>query len=83
MTGAAELIASGAPQAQRAQAFDMLAFFRLLRARFGQSSEAVVPRISDDELFRDTAMAALTMAGRHEFLAAAALLEQARGLVRS
>ncbi|SAL76175.1 hypothetical protein AWB71_05177 [Caballeronia peredens] len=79
LTGAAELVASGATEELRAQAFEMLAFFRLLRARLG---EAGVPRISDDELFRDTAMAALTMAGRKEMLAAAALLEQARGLVR-
>ncbi|SAK43418.1 hypothetical protein [Caballeronia ptereochthonis] len=78
LTGAAELVASGVTQEQRAQAFEMLAFFRLLRGRIGESG---VPVISNDELFEDTAIAALTMAGRKEFLAAAALLEQARGLV--
>ncbi|SAK83149.1 hypothetical protein AWB79_05595 [Caballeronia hypogeia] len=75
LVGAAELVASGAAdEAQRAQAFEMLAFFRLRRTRIG------TPATSDDELFKDTAIAALTMAGRREYLAAAALLDQARGL---
>ncbi|KAK44344.1 hypothetical protein BG58_24775 [Caballeronia jiangsuensis] len=80
LTGAAELVAAGVSGDQRAQAFEMLAFFRLRQARAGESR---APLTSDDELFRDTAIAALTMAGRKEFLAAAALLEQARGLARS
>ncbi|BAO91199.1 hypothetical protein [Caballeronia cordobensis] len=75
LTGAAELLAAGASDDLRAQAFEMLAFFRLRQGR--------AAAVSNDELFRDTAMAALTMAGRKEFLAAAALLEQARGLCRS
>ena len=79
LTGAAELVAAGVPEDQRAQAFEMLAFIRLVR---GRVETAGVPRISDDELFKDTAIAALTMAGRKEFLASAALLEQARGLLR-
>ncbi|SPB15265.1 hypothetical protein NOV72_02491 [Caballeronia novacaledonica] len=79
LTGAAELVAAGASEDQRAQAFEMLAFFRLRQARAGDSR---APLTSDDELFKDTAIAALTMAGRKELLAAAALLEQARGLSR-
>ena len=75
LIGAAELIAAGAGDDERAQAFEMLAFFRL---RHGRAADT-----SNDALFRDTAIAALTMAGRKEFLAAAALLEQARGLLRS
>jgi hypothetical protein len=76
LSGAAQLVASGVDHDQRAQAFEMVAFFRLLKGRVGMAAT------SDDELFRDTAIAALTMAGRKEFLAAAALLEQARGLLR-
>jgi hypothetical protein len=80
LKSAAELVASGAPDDWRAQAFEMLAFFRLREARVAQADEL---HTSNDELFKDTAMAALTMAGRKEFLAAAALLEQARGLLRA
>ncbi|WP_321797253.1 hypothetical protein [Caballeronia sp. J97] len=79
LTGTAELVAAGADEDARAQAFEMLAFFRLRQARVGESGALVT---SNDALFRDTAIAALTMAGRKEFLAAAALLEQARGLMR-
>jgi hypothetical protein len=75
LTGAAELVAAGAGDDLRAQAFEMLAFFRLRRGR--------VAVTSNDELFKDTANAALTMAGRKEFLAASALLEQARALLQS
>lgn len=77
LTGAAEVVAAGVSGDHRAQAFEMLAFFRLRQARAGESR---APVTSDDELFKDTAIAALTMAGRKEFLAASALLEQARGL---
>ncbi|SAL00992.1 hypothetical protein AWB78_06058 [Caballeronia calidae] len=79
LTGAAELVAAGVSDEQRAQAFEMLAFMRLRRGGIGETG---VPVISDEELFKDTAMAALTMAGLKEYLAAAALLEQARGLLR-
>jgi hypothetical protein len=75
LTSAAELIAAGAGADERAQAFEMLAFFRLRQGRAAETS--------NDELFKDTAIAALTMAGRKEFLAAGALLEQARGLLRN
>jgi hypothetical protein len=78
LTGAAELVAAGTAETQRARAFEMLAYFRLLKGRVGDTN---VPAVSSDELFKDTAIAALTMAGRKELLAAAALLEQARGLL--
>ncbi|MDR5816187.1 hypothetical protein QCE62_21575 [Caballeronia sp. LZ033] len=79
LTGAAELIAADAPAEQRAEAFETLAYFRLLKTRVNDTK---APAVSNDELFKDTATAALTLAGRKEFLAAAALLEQARGLLR-
>ncbi|CAB3801554.1 hypothetical protein LMG28688_05377 [Paraburkholderia caffeinitolerans] len=78
LIAAAELVASGASQEQRLNALQMVAFFRLRQASFGTQG---VPRISNEELFNETATAALTMAGRKEFLAAAALLDQARTLV--
>ncbi|KXU85367.1 hypothetical protein CR51_40560 [Caballeronia megalochromosomata] len=80
LTGAAQLVAADVDADRRAQAFEMLAFFRLRQSRAGASKP---PLTSDDELFKDTAIAALTMAGRKEMLAAAALLEQARGLLRA
>lgn len=80
LNGAAELVAAGTADAQRAQAFDMLAFFRLRQGRVGEAGGVTT---SNDELFKDTAIAALTMAGRKEFLAAAALLEQARELLQA
>ncbi|SAK77548.1 hypothetical protein AWB77_03658 [Caballeronia fortuita] len=78
LTGAAELVAQDTQAQDRARAFEMLAFFRLRQARAGESGMGAT---SNDALFRDTANAALTMAGRKERLAAAALLEQARGLL--
>ncbi|MDR5767026.1 MULTISPECIES: hypothetical protein [unclassified Caballeronia] len=78
LVGAAQLVASGADKDRRAQAFEMLAFYRLRQGRIGEAGALVT---SNDELFKDTAIAALTMAGRKEFFAAAALLEQARGLL--
>ncbi|WP_250469593.1 MULTISPECIES: hypothetical protein [unclassified Caballeronia] len=78
LVGAAELVVSGMPEDQKMSAFQSLAFFRLRQHRL---IETTTPLISNDELFKDSAMAALTMAGRKEFLAAAALLEQARSLM--
>jgi hypothetical protein len=77
LISAAELTAAGVPQDQRMTAFDALGFFRLRKNRIGGSTAT-----SNDELFRDSAIAALTMAGRKEYLAALALLDQARGLLR-
>ena len=79
LTGAAELVAAATSGEERAQAFEMLALFRLRQARAGESGAAVT---FDDELFKDTAIAALTMAGRKESLASLALMEQARELLR-
>lgn len=77
LIGAAELVASGvSAEDDRMHAFEALAFFRLRRQRIGEAASAV----SDDDLFKDSAMAALTMAGRKHFLAAIALLDQARSL---
>jgi hypothetical protein len=56
----------------------MLAFFRRCDHP-GLDSNALVT--SDDELFARTGHAALTMAGRNEFAASHALLEQARSLL--
>ncbi len=64
---------------QRMSAFQMRAFFRLLQGRLHGKRER---RTANDDLFRDTAKAALTMAGRKEYLAAAALLGQARSLLQ-
>lgn len=78
LIGAAELVAAGVPESQRMNAFEALAFFRLRQHRIGEPAK---PFTSNDELFKDSAIAALTMAGRKEFLAAAALLDQARLLM--
>lgn len=79
LTAAAQLVAAGLPEAQRLDALTMLAFFRLRQGRL--RDHGVCPT-SNDELFRQTASAALALAGRAELLAAAALLEQARTLLR-
>ncbi|CAD6554027.1 hypothetical protein LMG28727_05631 [Paraburkholderia kirstenboschensis] len=78
LIAAAELVVSGASKEQRLDALGMLAFFRLRRTRIGEQG---LPQISDEDLFRETATAALAMAGRKELLAASALLDQARMLV--
>jgi hypothetical protein len=78
LAGAADLVAAGVPPEQRMMASHMRAFFGMRQRR---PHETTAPRTSNDELFRDTAKAALEMAGRHEFIAAAALLEQAQSLL--
>ncbi|WP_036025650.1 hypothetical protein [Paraburkholderia dilworthii] len=78
LIAAAELVVAGASEEQRLDALGMLAFFRLRRTRIAEQD---LPRILNEELFAQTATAALTMAGRKELLAASALLEQARTLV--
>ncbi|KMZ11382.1 hypothetical protein BHUM_06004 [Candidatus Burkholderia humilis] len=72
LISAAELIAAGVPQDQRMAVFEALSFFRLRKNRIGATTDT-----SNDELFKDSAIAALTMAGRKEYLAALALLDQA------
>ncbi|MFM0494130.1 hypothetical protein [Paraburkholderia caledonica] len=80
LVAAAELVVSGASDEQRLDALAMLAFFRLRRTRIAEHG---APQISNRDLFRETAAAALTMAGRNELLAASALLAQARMLVKA
>jgi hypothetical protein len=78
LAAAAELLAKGGPQDRRSDASEMLAFFRRYD-QIGSGLERAVT--SNDELFALTAQAALTMAGRNEFPASHALLEQARSLL--
>jgi hypothetical protein len=78
LTAAAEILAKAGPQDSRLDALEMLDFFR----RYDRPGVALdVVATSDDELFASTGHAALTMAGRNEFAAAHALLEQARSLL--
>lgn len=78
LAAAAQILATAGPPDRRASALQLLELFR----RDDQSG-AVSHRVarSNDELFARTAHAALTMAGRNEFAAAHALLEQARSLL--
>lgn len=78
LAAAAELLAKAGPEDWRFDAFQMLAFFRRYDQP-GSGSNAVAT--SNDELFARTGHAALTMAGRNEFAASHALLEQARSLL--
>ena len=78
LTAAAEILATVGPQDWRSDAFQMLAFFRQFD-QVGSALDAV--ETSDDELFARTGDAALTMAGRNEFAASHALLQQARSLL--
>jgi hypothetical protein len=81
LIGASELVAAGESDEggeARMGALQTLAFFRLRRTRL---SDPAMRATSDDALFKDTAIAALTMAGRKQYLASALLLEQARSLL--
>jgi hypothetical protein len=78
LAAAAELLASDDATDTRMSAFQMRAFFRL---RQGRLHEASMRQTSNDDLFKDTARAALTMAGQKHYLAAIALLDQARQLL--
>jgi hypothetical protein len=73
LAAAADILAKAGPEDSRFDASQMLAFFRQYD-RLGPRVAAVAS--SDDEL-----QAALTMAGRNEFAASHALLEQARSLL--
>ena len=73
LAAAAQILASSGPRDRRPDALQMLEFFR----RYEQHVVAT----SNDELFARTGEAALTMAGRNEFAASHALLEQARSLL--
>ena len=78
LEAAAELLAKAGPRDWQGNAFRLLESFR----RY-DSPGLVLSSVetSSDELFARTAQAALTMAGRNEFAAAHALLEQARSLM--
>ena len=78
LVAAAEILASAGPKDSRLDASQMLEFFRRYD-RLGPELNAVAT--SDDDLFARTGQAALTMAGRNEFAASHALLEQARSLL--
>ena len=78
LRAAAELVAAGVSDDERMSAQQMRAFFMMKEDRAHDASTA---RTSNDDLFKATASAALEMAGRKEYLAAAALLEQARSLI--
>ncbi|MDR7008826.1 hypothetical protein [Paraburkholderia strydomiana] len=80
LVAAAELVVSGASDEQRLDALPMLAFFRLRRTRIAEHG---APHIANQDLFGEIATAALTMAGRNEFLAASALLTQAQTLIEA
>lgn len=75
---AADILSKNSPQERRLDAFKLLSVFR----RYDQSNLGLLPAVtSDDELFMRTAEAALTMAGRNEFAASHALLDQATSLL--
>ncbi len=77
LCSAAQLLAAEASADERMTAYQLRAFFQLQEARLPTRSNWDTP----NALLKDTAHAALTMAGRKEFLAASALLEQARTLL--
>jgi hypothetical protein len=78
LRAAAELVAAGVSDDEQMNAQRMRAFFMMKEDRVHDASPV---RTSNDDLFKATASAALEMAGRKEYLAAAALLEQARSLI--
>ena len=78
LCAAADILAKNGPQEWQLDAFKLLSVFR----RYDQSNLGLRPAVtSDDELFMRTAETALTMAGRNEFAASHALLEQAISLL--
>jgi hypothetical protein len=82
LCAAADIAAKAGPQDLRFDALQSLAFFRRHDdAGLGRTSSP--GSTSNDELFLRTAEAALTMAGRNEFSASLALLEQARSLLHA
>ncbi|MFM0223555.1 hypothetical protein [Paraburkholderia dipogonis] len=78
LAAAAQILATAGPQDRRPDALQMLELFRRYEHP-DTASHVVAP--SNDELFARTGHAALTMAGRNEFAASHALLEQARSLL--
>ncbi|RKE39919.1 hypothetical protein B0G76_6372 [Paraburkholderia sp. BL23I1N1] len=78
LAAAAEILARSGPKDRRSDAQQMLAFFRQYDSP-GPGLNAFAT--SDDALIARTGHAALTMAGRNEFAASHALLQQARSLL--
>ncbi|PQV53910.1 hypothetical protein [Paraburkholderia sp. BL21I4N1] len=80
LCAAADIAARAGPQNLQFDAFQLLACFR----RYDNAGlSRAAASTSHDELFQRTAEAALTMAGRNEFPASLALLEQARSLLHA
>lgn len=74
LSAAADILSKNGPREWQPDAFQFLSIFR----RYNQSNLALQPAVTrNDELFMRTAIAALTMAGRNEFAASHALLQQA------
>ncbi|MFM0645880.1 hypothetical protein PQR14_16270 [Paraburkholderia bryophila] len=82
LCAAADIAAKAGPQDLRFDAFQSLALFRRYDDA-GLSRASSSASTSNDELFLRTAEAALTMAGRNEFPASLALLEQAKSLLHA
>jgi hypothetical protein len=80
LSAAADILTRNGPQEYQIDAFKLLSVFR----RYNQSNPGLQPAVTgDDELFMLTAKAALTMAGRNEFAASRALLQQAISLLNA
>jgi hypothetical protein len=78
LSAAADILTRNGPQECQLDAFKLLSVFR----QYDQSNPGSQPAVTgDDELFMRTAQAALTMAGRNEFAASHALLQQAISLL--
>lgn len=78
LAAAAQILVTAGPQDCRADALQMLELFRRYDQIVSASHRVAT---SNDELFIRTGRAALTLAGRNEFAASHALLEQARSLL--
>ncbi|CAB3773773.1 hypothetical protein [Paraburkholderia humisilvae] len=79
LAAAADILAKAGPEAMRTDAIELQAVFR----KHDEPDSAIELNdvTFDDRLFVQTAQAALTLAGRNEFAASRALLEQARSLL--
>lgn len=79
LAAAAKILAKAGPEESRGSALKMRELFR----RYNDIDNGLnVVATSNDESFSSTGHAALTMAGRAEFAAAHALIEQARSLLQ-
>ena len=76
LCAAAEILSKAGPADKRSEARQAFALF----SQYDRPGLAEAVTL-DDELLVRTAQAALTLAGRNEFLASLALLEQAKSLL--